>query len=237
MIYDLKKSVLILHGWGLSGKVYSKLFELFKKEGYRVYAPDLPGFGSESLKKTMNLDDYVYFIYNFIKEHKLEKVILIGHSFGGRVAIKYAWKYPQNVSKLILTGVPIIRKKSFIKQIAYLVAVFGGKVFSVFPKKLKEFFRKTLYFVIGEWDYYKSGPLKEVFKNIIGEDLVSYVKEIKIPILLVWGENDGIVPVSDTKKIIEYMSNVKSVVVSNNGHKLPYENPVNFFEKILPFVK
>lgn len=238
MIYDLKKSILILHGWGLNGKVYSKLFELFKKEGFNVYAPDLPGFGSEPLQKpSMKLDDYVKFVRDFIMKHKMQKAILIGHSFGGRVAIKYAWKYPQNVSKLILTGVPIIRRKTFMKQLAFVAATVGGKVFSIFSFKIKEFFRKSLYFMIGEWDYYKAGPLKQLFKNVIGEDLIPYIKQIRTPTLLVWGEDDRIVPSSDIEKIKKYIKQTESVIISSSGHKLPYENSEIFYKKVLPFIK
>ena len=237
MNQELKKAILILHGWGLNGKTYTKLMEFFRKEGFNVYAPDLPGFAAEPLKKTMNLDDYVYFVHDFIMKHEIQKVILIGHSFGGRIAIKYTFKYPEDVSKLILTGAPVIRKKSLIKQIAYLAAVLGGKVFSVFPKKPKEFFRKTLYFAIGEWDYYKSGPLKQVFKNIIGEDLVCYIKKINIPTLLIWGRDDRLVPVSSVEKIKNYIPHAKVIIVPNTGHKLPYENAALFFEKVLPYIK
>ena len=238
MNHESRQPIIILHGWGLHGKVYGRLEMILKNEGYKVFVPDLPGFGAEPLQKpSMNLDDYVTFVHDFIARKKIQKVILIGHSFGGRVVIKYAWKYPHNVSKLILTGVPIIRKKSSIKQIAYLAAVLGGKVFSVFPKKPKEFFRKTLYFAIGEWDYYKSGPLKQVFKNIIGEDLVQYVQKIKIPTLLIWGKDDRLVAVSTVEKIKNYIPHAKVIIVSKTGHKLPYENAALFFEKILPFIK
>lgn len=238
MNQESEEAIIILHGWGLSGNTYAKLIKLFKKEGCPVFAPDLPGFGSEPLQKpSMKLDDYVTFVHDFISKHKMQKVILIGHSFGGRVAIKYVWEYPHDVSKLILTGVPIIRKKSLIKQIAYASAVLGGKVFSFFPKKPKEFFRKTLYFAIGEWGYYKSGPLKQVFKNIIGEDLVCYIQKIKTPTLLIWGKDDCIVPAKTIEKIKNYIPHAKVIIVSKTEHKFPYENAAVFFEKVLPFIK
>jgi len=238
MNHESKKNIIILHGWGLSGKTYSRLIELFKKEGCLVFAPDLPGFGSEPLQKpSTELNDYVKFVHDFIMKHKMQKVILIGHSFGGRVAIKYAFEHPKNVSKLILTGVPVIRKKSLQKQLAFIAAIVGGKFLSLFPQTAREFFRKILYFMIGEWDYYKSGPLKQVFKNIIGEDLVQYIQKIKIPTLLIWGKDDRLVSASSVEKIKNYIPHAKVIIVSKTGHKLPYENAALFFEKVLPFIK
>lgn len=229
--------IIILHGWGLKGSIYKNLINLFKQEGFKVFAPDLPGFGSEPLcSSSMNLDGYVEFLDGFIKKNKISKSILIGHSFGGRIAIKYVYKYPQGVSRLILTGVPAIRNKSFTKKIAFVFAVIGGKLLKGVPTKIREVLRKSLYRVIGEWDYYKAGRLRQVFKNIIGEDLIQYLKEIKIPVLLVWGEKDSIVPASDICKIKKYLLKAKFIIVPNIGHKLPYENPDVFLDAIESFL-
>lgn len=229
--------IIILHGWGLKGSIYKNLINLFKQERFKVFAPDLPGFGSEPLcSSSMNLDNYAEFLDNFIKKNKISKAILIGHSFGGRIAIKYVYKNPQKVSKLILTGVPIVRNKSFTKKIAFVFAIVGGKLLRRFPTQIGEVFRKGLYRAIGEWDYYKAGKLKKVFKNIIGEDLIQYLKEIKTPVLLVWGRDDRLVPVSDIYKIKKYLLKAEFIIVPNTGHKLPYENPDIFLEAIESFL-
>lgn len=229
--------IIILHGWGLRGTAYNELISLLKQQGCQAYAPDLPGFGSQPLwSKSMNLDNYVDFLKDFIEKNHILNPILIGHSFGGRVAIKYAFQYPQAVSKLILTGVPVIRENSFSKKIAYIAAIVGGKVFQIAPFRIRETVRKFLYFLIGEWDYYKAGSLKQVFKNIIEEDLVQYIKEIKIPIILVWGKNDTITPVRFIYQIEKITPLAKSIIMKNSGHKLPYENPLTFFKAIKPFL-
>lgn len=229
--------IIILHGWGLCGKKYSQLSNLLENRGYKVYAPDLPGFGSEPLRSgSMNLGDYVDFLQSFMRKNKILKPILIGHSFGGRIAIKYSWRYPDDISKLILTGVPVIRNKSFVKKTAFVFAVVGGKLLKGFPDKVQEAFRKCLYFLIGEWDYYKAGKLKQVFKNVIGEDLVQYLKGIKIPVLFIWGEEDGVVPLSDFEKIKQIKPHAKFIVVSHAGHKLPYEKGDQFLSSMESFL-
>lgn len=233
----MNKTVIILHGWGLNGSTYSKLVSLIKKNKYQVYSLDLPGFGNEPLEKeSMYLDDYVEFVRNFVKSKKVSAPIFIGHSFGGRVAIKYAWKYKDQVEKIILTGVPIIRHMTIKRRIGFAGAFLGGILFQKMPEFLKDSFRRMLYFTLGEWDYYNSGPLKQVFKNIVGEDLKQYVKAIKNPVLLVWGENDKLTPSSDVEKIKEINPDIKSVVLPDMGHKLPYESANLFFEAAKSFI-
>jgi len=225
-----KPTIIILHGWGLRGNVYEPLALLLKNAGFSVYAPDLPGFGSEPLvNNAMTLDDYVAFVYRYIQQNKLAAPILIGHSFGGRIAIKYVFRHPDAVSKIVLTGVPVIRHQSLRKKIAYVIAVVGGRVLKTLPVKMQDIFRKILYKSIGEWDYYKSGSLRQVFKNIVSEDLVSCAKNLKIPVLLVWGENDHITPSSDVEKIKKLIPQAQSIIVSNTDHKLPYLEPKEFF--------
>lgn len=228
------KNVIILHGWGLSGKKYDKLCEFLNSDGYKTYAPDLPGFGNEKLrKKSMTLDDYVDFVKDFIEEKKIQKpFIFIGHSFGGRIALKYSWKYPKDVSKLCLTGVPVIRDRSVIKKLFFVLATTGGKIMKILPKNINNFFRKGLYFVIGEWDYYNAGPLKQVFKNIIEEDLVEYMREVRVPTFLIWGKNDILTPASMVSKIKKINPSVRSKIVPNMTHKFPYESSERFAREL-----
>lgn len=229
-----KNPIILLHGWGLRWQNYKELVELLKKDGRKVFAIDLPGFGAEPLvNSNMVLDDYVVFLRKFIEKNKITKPILIGHSFGGRVAVKYVWKYPNDVASLILTGVPIIRHTTLKRKIAYIVAVVGGKIFKLFPKETKAFLRKILYASIGEWDYYKAGPLQQVFKNIIGEELTMYAKSISVSTFLVWGEDDRIVPASDVNEIKKIIPHAVTAIVKDEDHKLPYISPNNFIKAIV----
>lgn len=235
--------ILILHGWGLSGAKYKNLKQILEQGGYKTFAPDLPGFGQEPLKNnSMHLDDYVDFVRTFIKNnihiklHHAKKIFIIGHSFGGRVALKYVWKYPTEISGLILSGTPIYRDESFIKKIAYFLAIFGGKILNKFSNKFREKVRKFLYFMIGEWDYYNAGALKQVFKNIIGEELFGYLKTIKVPCVLIWGEKDVLVPVYNLQKIKKNIPSIYINIVQNAGHKLPYEKSEIFADKVIDFV-
>lgn len=229
--------ILVLHGWRLNSTYYSSLLEILKKNGFQAYALDLPGFGEEPLRsKTMNLSDYVSFIKEYIDKKKWQKVTLIGHSFGGRVSLKYTSDNSDKVDTLILTGVPIIRDMSFKKKAQFVVASAGSKTLQILPKNLYEFLRKSLYYVIGEWDYYKSGELKGVFKNIISEDLIPFIKKVTVPTVLVWGEKDTITPTRFLSKIKDLNPNIITRVIPESGHSVIHKSPEEFYKTIKEFL-
>lgn len=235
-----KTPILILHGWkiGMTTKRYEPLTTLLKKSGFTVFAPDLPGFGSEPLRKpALNLDDYVDFIVSFLDKHHIKQVVLIGHSFGGRIAAKFAMLYPHRVEKLVLSGSPLIRERlRGRKRLANRIATAVKPVTMFIPKPLFLVFRKALYRFIGEWDYYQAGTLKETFKNIIQDDLSTLLPKITLPVLLVWGERDTFVPKSLAKRIQLLLPNAILHVIPNATHRLPYEQPHEFFEAIKRFL-
>lgn len=240
MNYESGIPIIILHGWGLRGSAYDKLASLLKEKGYRIFSPDLPGFGREPLaKEAMTLEDYATFVKDFIQKKHLRKVIFIGHSFGGRVAIKFSVKFPNFVHALVLTGAPGIKHRlSFVRRVVMCVSVVFGEVFrSRLLLPLKETARKGLYFLIGEWDYYKAGDLQETFKRIVSEALQDCLPQIKAPTLLLWGEKDRIIPVSDARRMRSLIPKCQLVVVENAGHKLPYEKPEAFVSAIQNFLR
>ncbi len=234
----MKKVIVILHGWGKSGKDYQVIQSLFEKQGYTVFAPDMPGFGSEPLQKTMVLNDYVLFIKNYLKEKNIQKAILIGHSFGGRVAAKFTAQYPTSVEKLVLTGAPLIKQSLSLKK--RLVTVFVKpvkKVIEGMPAPFQQFMTKSVYKVLGEWDYYKAGKLKATFKHIIHEDLKDILPHIPVPTYIIWGEKDTFVPFSVGQRIATLIPHALVASIPASSHKLPYENPTVFAKYVLDFLQ
>lgn len=230
--------IVILHGWKKSGQDYHELANLLMTEGYRVFSPDMPGFGKTPLpKKSMFLSDYVAFVKQYLKEKKLQKIIFIGHSFGGRVATKFTVSYPNLVEKLILTGSPLIKRPlSFKKKIISSLSKIGKRILFFTPAKNSDSARKIIYQLLGEWDYYKSNELSQTFKNIVQEDLSNLLSQIKTPTLIIWGAKDTFVPILDAKEIAQKISGATLVILPSETHKLPYEHPHAFFTKIVKFL-
>ncbi len=234
-------SIILLHGWSITmtGDRYREAKHLLERDGWTVYTPDLPGFGKEALRgESMSLDDYVQFVHDFMQKKKISKAIFIGHSFGGRIAAKLAVTYPALVQKLIICSSPLIKGRvSVKKQLLAAVAKVGKQVMCVFPTSVQKGARKLLYASINEWDYYKADELRETFLRIINEDLLPVLGRITTKTLIIWGENDTFVPLSQGRAITAAIPGAVLVTVANTGHKLPYEQPVAFVGAIEKFLK
>lgn len=233
----MAKIVLILHGWGISGKKYSVLKKILEKNGYRVFAPDFPGFGLEPLKKpVMTIDDYVAFLHDFYKKHKISQAYVVAHSFGGRVIAKFAIKYPEKIEKIVFTGSPLIRPKlNFKKQIVQSVAHIGKKGMQFLPKSIYRRLQWVVYRGIGEWDYYKADMLRETFKHVINENAEEYIGKIKKPALILWGKRDKMVPEYVGKQISLAIPHATYESIADGGHAIPYSHPKEFSQHVLSF--
>ncbi|GHT72826.1 alpha/beta hydrolase [Bacteroidia bacterium] len=199
--------VLLLHGWGCNANTFKELqMELSKK--FRVFAVDFPGFGrSDEPKEVWGCLEYANWVEQFMKKTRIESPIILAHSFGGRIALVLNSKI--NLSKLVLTGgAGLIMQKHSSTLSKYMPAFLKKGMF-------KEFIIKT----IGSYDYKNSNPhLREILKKVISEDLRMYAKQISIPTLLIWGENDTTTPLEMGKEFNSIIPNSKLAVMPNCGH-------------------
>ena len=236
---NCQDTIIILHGWGSSKEKWQTIKENLEKQGLKVIVPDLPGFKKETeLKKPWGLDDYLDW-FTQLNNREDESFFLLGHSFGGRMAIKFAAKNPEKLKGLILVSAAgIIPKKCFMPNFISKMAKVGNKFSSL---SFYSFFRKVFYrFILKRTDYIKAEKipnLKETFKKIIAEDLTSYFSEIKTPTLIIWGEKDKMTPLSDAYLMNEKIPNSKLEILKNIGHSPHRETPKILAEKMTDFIK
>ena len=226
------KTLIILHGWQSSRGKWEGVKKEIEREEIRVLVPDLPGFRKETkLNRAWNLDNYMDWFKDFSRDK--EKFFLLGHSFGGRVSIKFAIKYPEKLKGLILVSAAGIKSKK--KLISELSPTF--KKFSFLPGY--SFLRKLFYkFIIRKTDYlYVDGAMKETFKKVIEEDLTPILSRIKVNTLILWGQKDKITPLSDAHLMKEEIRESKLEVLEGLGHTPHLENPDILAKKILDFIK
>lgn len=232
--------VLILHGWGSSSKSFEEISRILSEKGCQVFAPDLPGFGSpKAPDNPWPLDEYVHFVLNFARAQDLNKFVLMGHSFGGRIGIKFAVKYPEKLSGLILYAAAGIKPKGQAKKKFFLIAAkIGNAIFSLpVLHGLKDFMKKILYRFTGSTDYYRAnGVMKEVMKKVIAEDLTPLLPNIKIPTLIIWGSGDRITPLADAKLMENNIKDSELVIMDNLGHSAHKEQAEKFTEIVLSFL-
>lgn len=233
--------VLILHGWNLSAAKFLPLRDELMKRGYNVYCPDLPGFGkSKLMANSWSLANYIDFVKKYLEDNRLNKFILIGHSFGGRIAIKYASQYPQVLEALVLTGVPGINPVPKFKISFFLILAKAGKLIFSLPllSSLKDLFRKFLYKIANASDYYNTNDyMVETFKNTVKENLIPYLSQIKTPTLLLWGREDRIVPLEIADKMEHMVKNSKLVVINEGRHGVPWTHPKEFADAVGRFLE
>ncbi|MEA3292985.1 MAG: alpha/beta hydrolase, partial [Patescibacteria group bacterium] len=92
--------ILILHGWGGSSDSWVEVIKILSNQGYKIICPDLPGFGkTQKPNYSWELGDYRNFVKKFIENLNLEKFYLLGHSFGGAIAVKFSSIFPEKTEK------------------------------------------------------------------------------------------------------------------------------------------
>ena len=228
----MKSDIIILHGWGLSGSRFSSLREELEKRGHRVWSPDFPGFGKEAMPRTpYHLEDYVLFLKKFISDHKIMHPGLVGHSFGGRVALKYDFLYPMSCSWIVLTGTPGFSPVPSGRLKVLIAIAQIGNAFLSLPvlSYLKNFARKSYYYLVGAREFTRAvGTMQETFKNIVAENLVPCMEKMSVPCYLIWGEKDLMVPVSIAKRMNYLIDKSHLAIHKDIGHNFPYQSAKEF---------
>ncbi|MBT9151487.1 MAG: Lipase 3 [candidate division WS2 bacterium] len=166
----------------------------------------------------------------------LKKFYILGHSFGGRIAIKFAAKYPEKIKALVLVSAVGIKQKKNLKQILLFKIASIGNKFSSCP--YYSLSRKIFYkLIVGKTDYLKvSGNIKETFKKIIDEDLSFYLSQISVPVLIIWGEKDKTTPLKDGYLMKEKIKNSKIEILKGVKHTPHLETPEVLSKKVLHFL-
>lgn len=222
------ETIIFLHGWHNTAnkEKYLELLKLLSNQ-YHLIALDFPGFGQSSEPvQPWTVSDYATLVENFIDKLNLKKIILIGHSFGGRVAIKIAAKNKSDIKKIILVASAGVEKKSL--SIKLLNATAG-----LTPQFIKKIFSQHL----GSADYKKtSGIMRQTFKNIINEDLQDFFPKIKVPVLLVWGDLDHTTPLDHAKTMKRLIPNSTLKIIKNGNHGIPYRHAPDVAEIILNYL-
>lgn len=229
-----KKEIIFLHGWGNSSKTFINQVNFLKNQ-YHLYLIDLPGFGkSNEQLKIYSLDDYVNLIKDFIKEKEINNPILIGHSFGGRVIIKYL--KTNYVDKIILIASAGIKQKKTIKQKLKIINYKIKKKWYQLTKNYVEY--NYLIKTNGSTDYQNASTiLKSTMVKIINEDLTKQLKTITSKTLLIWGQNDTETKINDAYLFKKLIKNSTLTIFKNAGHFVHIDEYQNVNELIKKFIE
>ncbi len=233
--------VLLLHGWGSNIKLFQASIDLLQK-GYKVVAMDMPGFGeSEEPKEPWDVDDYVDFVLEFLKDYEFDRITLLGHSFGGRVIIKLCSRAnPFEVERVILVDAAGVKpKKTFRQKIRQRIYKMTKWIFSLkivmllFPDALEKLRKRN-----GSADYNAASPImRQTLVRVVNEDLTHLMPNVKCPALLIWGTADDATPLSDAKIMEKLMPEAGLVTFEGAGHYSFLERQGQYLRVLASFMK
>ena len=198
-------ALLLLHGWGCDRNIWKATAEVLRHH-FMVVAVDFAGFGkSQEPREVWGVEEYTRSIEALVKELGVVRPIVVGHSFGGKVALLYASKY--EVEKLILFGSPCIRIEEplplTVRILKKLKKLPGLNEFGEFMKQY-----------IGSRDYKAATPImRQTLVEVVNEDLSKFAREIEEPTLLIWGENDTEAPLNEAKELEKIMNDAALIVL------------------------
>jgi len=182
---DAKIDLIILHGWGSSKSLMKKSFSSYMESFRHIYI-DLPGFGASTCNLTLETKDYARIVELFMIHINASKDIILGHSFGGKVATLL-----EPTVLVLLSSAGIYTKKPL--SIKLKIALF--KLFKFFGlSKLRSLF-------VADDAKSLSEPMYQTFKNVVNEDFSDEFSSYEGKALLCWGRDDTATPLSSAKEI------------------------------------
>ena len=227
------KKVIILHGWIYSLEKWRAFLKVLRKKGIDPVMLKVPGLTSEN-ERVWGIDDYVKWLKEIVDKEK-SKVALIGHSNGGRIAVNFAIRYPERISKLILIDsagiyhneLPLALKRVIFKTLAKVGRVLKGS------SVLKNVFYK----VVGETDYKNASQnMKQTMINLLNSDKSLKPEKIQNPTLIFWGSEDKITPVSDGRILNRLIKNSRLEIIENARHSPQFTDPEKVAEIIYGYI-
>ena len=207
--------ILGLHGWGRNR---SDLAGLLRSTGHQSMSLDLPGFGaSPAPHSAWGANEYA----SAIAEHVLaggahEPVVVIGHSFGGRVAVCLAAQHPEMVSGLVLMGVPLMRPPTSARpSLRYRVTRSAARLGLLSSQRLEAARQRH-----GSQDYrLAQGTMRDVLVRVVNEDYRAELRAIDCPVALIWGANDADTPFSVAEAAAALIRDLKALTALDDaGH-------------------
>lgn len=225
------RDMVLLHGWGQNKEMMQAVFDHFR-DRFHVVSLDFPGFGeSEDPPEAWGVPDYEAHLEAFIRALGLKDMILIGHSFGCRVAIRYAADHPDEVRKMCLTGAAGIRPRQSLEAKVRTRMYKAGKWFlqkTGQNEKLEELQNRS-----GSEDYRNArGVMRPTFVKVVNDDISPILKDVKCSVLLVWGDQDTAAPLWMGQMMEKEMPDAGLAVFAGDDH-WAYWHQADRFNRVL----
>lgn len=237
--------VVVMHGWGCNETTVASIAAV-AAENHTVYSISLPGFGTPGIVEALSPEppevwgtyDYARMLEEFVAALGIVKPTLIGHSYGGRVAIVYASR--NDVDRLVLVDAAGVKPrrglKYYLKVYSFKAAKWLAPLF--LGKERAQAYIESRRGKAGSADYNSSTPrMRAVMSKSVNEDLCALMPKIKAPTLLLWGENDTATPLRDARKMESLIPDSAVVSFAGAGHYSFLDAPAQFAAVLRSFLK
>ncbi len=216
-------SVLALHGWARTHRDFARVLAPSEGEALDSIALDLPGFGAAPPPpEAWGSRQYAELVAEVLDE-MATPIVVLGHSFGGRVGVELAALRPELVGGLVLTGVPLLRTRRPPRpalgfRVARRLAGFG----LVSAAKMEELRHR-----FGSADYRAAeGVVRDVLVKVVNERYEATLGAVRCPVDLVWGELDEVAPVGVASSVADRLgAQARVTVLAGVGHMVPLVAP------------
>ena len=238
-----EEAVIFIHGFPGNHSGLVEFAGCFGKN-HRMIIPDLPACGrSETLAGSHTLENYAGWLNDFMNSLQLKQAVIVGHSFGARVAFMFSAGYHKRVKKLVLVT-PVVNKNSLVPLLGSL----QYKILKILPRRFqKEWLNNKVYQKSCHAIMFKSAsPARiklitkrdrkeyscllpavaiEVFNDFENLDLFSVAEEIAVPTLVIAGGKDEIAAPKSVQRLAEKIRPAEFRVMEDSGHLAPLESP------------
>ncbi len=228
--------VVWLHGWARCGQDFGAAARLLEDAGVASIAFDLPGFGSSPAPKVAGgARHYARLIVGALEQLSDAPLVLVGHSFGGRVATVIAAEHPELVATLVLTGVPLLRRTSAKRAPWAYRMVRWLHTRGVINEERMERARQRY----GSFDYRRAtGVVRDVLVATVNEGYEAELGRLRVPVVMLWGRDDQEVPLAVAERALALVEGASSLrVLDGVGHLLPTSAPDALAETVLEVVR
>lgn len=245
-------SLVLIHGYTASTYVWKTVAPMLAEKDFRVLAVDLLGFGYSEKPKQFDysINAQAEMVVNLMNRLNIEKATFVGSSYGGAVSSVIALDFPERVEKLVLVGA-VSNDEAKNNRLLRLVSLRGvGEIVSPFLLDSKRFLRHRMRHTIAPANHHliSEERLEAVGRPLRARDAHYSVLNtarnwdanrierdahlIKKPTLLIWGEEDMVIPLRNGEKLHNLIENSRLVVLKNCGHVPPEESPECFVDLV-----
>jgi branched-chain amino acid transport system permease protein len=221
--------MVILPGWGDTKDSWGDFAEKISiAKKLKVILLDIPGFGFSSKPEgTPDIYDYSLYIYKFLESLGIKRYILLGHSFGGKLAVIMS-KNENSIEKLIL-----VAPSGFENRFVYrIIGSLNGILKRIFSLVLPHAFFERVCTLLRSDDYTNAGDMSDIFKVVIDQNVADEAGLIKSDVLLVWGDKDRQLSVKITKKIRNILNACTVRIIWGGSHFPHIDNPEVFLNVV-----